>query len=293
MKQEFQVTNFKQQSLDMIERVNDIVQQYSDMGYELTLRQVYYQLVSKDIIPNNERSYDNLGALVSKGRLSGLIDWEAITDRTRNLKGYITYNDIHQFITKKIYQYHVDKWEDQEYHVEVWVEKDALVDIVGQAARKYQVDYFSCRGYTSLSSMYEAAERLKYYSSRGKNNIILHLGDHDPSGIDMTRDIESRLHMFGSDTEIHRLALNMNQVDEYEPPPNPAKLSDSRCKGYIEKYGSSSWELDALKPQVIDEVITENIKKYLDTHKYMKAERREKYDREKMRVFARKMRDEE
>lgn len=81
-----------------------------------------------------------------------------------------------------------------------------------------------------------------------ERRVILHLGDHDPSGIDMTRDISDRLELFGADVEVKRIALNWDQIDEFTPPPNPAKLSDSRAGAYIAEYGDESWELDALEP---------------------------------------------
>lgn len=188
--------NFRQSSLDLIGLINQVIDEYSNQGYELTLRQAYYQLVARGYIPNNERSYKNVGNLINDGRLAGLIDWHAITDRTRNLRSNGHWDNPADVIASARYSYLLDKWEGQSNYVEVWVEKDALVDIVGQACRPIDTPYFSCRGYTSQSEMWSAAQRF-IRQNRKREGCFIILGDHDPSGIDMTRDIQERLWMFG------------------------------------------------------------------------------------------------
>ena len=258
---QYKEIRFRQSSLDLIHLVNEVINDYKAQGYELTLRQVYYQLVARGYIPNNERSYKNVGNLINDGRLAGLIDWYAITDRTRNLRGNSHWDTPSEVIASAKYSYLLDKWEGQPNYVEVWVEKDALVDVVGQACRPLDVPYFSCRGYTSQSEMWMAAQRFRRQDFR-EQRIIIHLGDHDPSGIDMTRDIQERLDMFGADVYVKRVALTMEQIDFYSPPPNPAKITDSRCDKYIAQYGHESWELDALEPKVITDLIKEQVTMY-------------------------------
>lgn len=270
--------NFRAESLALIEQINSIVAEYDAMGYDLTLRQVYYQLVSRDVIPNNERSYKNLGNLINDGRLAGLIDWYAIIDRTRNLRSLSHWEHGVDMLGSAAAQFRKNHWEGQPNYVEVWVEKDALVGVVGDICNKLDVPYFSCRGYTSQSEMWTAAQRFRRKSVTGEK-IILHLGDHDPSGIDMSRDIAERLEMFGADVYVQRIALTMEQIEEFAPPPNPAKLTDSRCRGYIQKYGHESWELDALNPTVITELIRDNVWQYVDRDRYnaeIKSEQRDK-----------------
>jgi hypothetical protein len=279
--------NFRPESLGLIDRVNGVIDDYSALGYSLTLRQVYYQMVARAIIPNNERSYKNLGSLINDARLAGLIDWNAIEDRTRNLQGRPHWENPGHIIGSAAYSYHTDYWEGQECYVEVWVEKDALVGIVAQVCDKLDVSYFSCRGYTSQSEMWSAARRLNKYKEQGKNIILLHLGDHDPSGIDMSRDIQERNVVFRHrDMEFHRLALNMNQIQQYGPPPNPTKLTDSRATGYITLYGHDCWELDALEPQVISDLITKNVLRYRDDAKYQRIKAKEDRERERLKELA-------
>ncbi len=248
---------FTASSLELIEYANEIIEEYQAEGYDLTLRQLYYQFVARDLIPNKQSEYKRLGSVVNDARLAGHIDWSAIVDRTRNLRTLSHWNNPGEIIATCARQFKLDKWsvEHQEYRPEVWIEKDALVGVISDVCNEFDVPYFSCRGYISQSEMWAAAERATDWELGGQIPFVIHLGDHDPSGIDMTRDIEDRFNIFGSNVPLSRVALNMNQVDEYEPPPNPTKLSDSRASGYISRYGYDSWELDALSPQVITSVI--------------------------------------
>lgn len=281
---QYKEIRFRQASLDLIRLVNEVIGEYKTQGYELTLRQVYYQLVARGYIPNNERSYKNVGNLINDGRLAGLIDWYAITDRTRNLRGNSHWDTPSEVIASAKYSYLLDKWELQPNYVEVWVEKDALVDVVGQACRPLDVPYFSCRGYTSQSEMWMAAQRFLRQEDR-EQRIIIHLGDHDPSGIDMTRDIQERLDMFGADVIVKRVALTMEQIDFYSPPPNPAKITDSRCGQYIARYGNESWELDALEPKVITDLIREQVTMYRDDTLYRQVQSREAREKNELQLL--------
>ena len=269
---------FRAASLVLIEQVEKIVNRYEEQGYSLTLRQIYYQLVAGDVIPNSEKSYNNLGMLLSDARLAGLIDWSAIEDRSRICRSFYHYKNPQEALQETANRYRIDLWADQPYYIEVWVEKDALSDVVGQAACRYDVPYFACRGYVSQSAMWEAAER---FISKGNNHqcLLIYLGDHDPSGLDMSRDISDRLNLFEAEVAISRIALNYNQIQQYSPPPNPAKVTDSRAGGYIKRFGSSSWELDALPPQILDKLISDEIIKYVDTDLFNQAVDRQNEER--------------
>lgn len=260
--QQFQSFKFRADTLAIIERANRIIATYQAQGYRLTLRQLYYQFVSRDLLENTERNYKRLGGIISDARLAGLIDWDAIEDRTRNLRGLAHWGDPGHIIYSAFSSFRIDKWEGQPNRVEVWVEKDALVGVLERVCNEYDVNYFACRGYVSQSEMYAAAQRLAGYMEDGQDVYILHLGDHDPSGIDMTRDIIDRLEMFLRDigsADISRLALNWEQIQIYRPPPNPAKATDARFDGYQQKFGNESWELDALEPSVISGLIEAQI----------------------------------
>lgn len=278
MKKAYIEKKFKKESLERINLVNEIIEEYNTQGYELTLRQVYYQLVARGHIENSERSYKNLGNLISDARLAGLIDWFAITDRTRNLRGNSHWETPADVINSAKYSYMLNRWETQPNYVEVWVEKDALIGIVGQICRELDVPYFSCRGYTSQSEMWNAAQRFIRRSHK-KEKIIIHLGDHDPSGIDMSRDIQERLNLFEANVNVKRVALTMKQIRKYSPPPNPTKVTDARASDYIKKYGHECWELDALEPSVISELIKNEVINLIDQDQFTKVEEKELDDK--------------
>lgn len=285
MKIQYQQKKFRRKSLGLIQLCNEIIEQWNAKGYSLTLRQLYYQLVSRAVIENNEKSYDNIGAMLSDARLAGLVDWDAIVDRTRAVRSLSHWDNPADIVAGAAQQFNYDRWADQPTRVEVWVEKDALVDVIGQACNKLDVPYFSCRGYTSQSEMWGAAQRLMRYVDNGaKNVVILHLGDHDPSGLDMTRDISERLagfheyHEFEA-PEINRIALNMSQIQQYQPPPNPAKLTDCRATKYIAEHGNESWELDALQPDVISALVNKHILENMDEELFDAATARQETTR--------------
>lgn len=277
MKKSYINKKFKPDSLNKIQLVNEIISEYEQQGYELTLRQVYYQLVARGYIENSERSYKNLGNLINDARLAGMIDWDSIIDRTRTLLKNSHWSNPASVVSSARYSYMLDRWVDQPNYVEVWVEKDALVGIVNKICKELDVPCFSCRGYTSQSEMFNAAQRFIRYSSRNKK-VIIHLGDHDPSGIDMTRDIQARLNLFEANVEVKRVALTMKQIKKYSPPPNPTKVTDARAKQYIEKYGTECWELDALEPSVISKLIKTEVMKLMDLGLFKLIEKKEKSD---------------
>jgi alkaline phosphatase len=151
----------------------------------------------------------------------------------------------------------------------VWIEKEALIGVINQICRDEDVPYFACKGYVSQSELWKAAQRIiEYENDYAQNTYIIHLGDHDPSGIDMSRDIQERLDMFGAHAGVKRIALNFDQIEKYNPPPNPTKLTDTRAKDYIQKYGESSWELDALDPKTLRDLIRNEVNLHRDPDVY-------------------------
>lgn len=256
----FQEIRFSEDRAKLIGWIRGIIDEYQSNGFILTVRQIYYQAVSRDLVPNTDRSYDRVQSAINDGRIAGLLPWDAVEDRGRSLMGYRTYVSTHEALKEARRGYKIDMWHNQEWRPEVWVEKAALEGVVGSICNSLRVDYYATRGYDSQSQQYRAGQRLANYIRRGQRPIIFHLGDHDPSGIDMTRDLQARLELFtGVPVIVQRLALNMNQVDKYNPPPNPAKINDPRAGDYIARFGHSSWELDALDPRVIQDLISSNI----------------------------------
>lgn len=277
---------FKPETAAMIVAANVIIGEYAGQGYNLTLRQLYYQFVARDLIPNTARDYKRLGDIISNGRRAGLIDWNAIVDRTRNLQALSSWESPSAIVSAVAEQFRYDRWATQPNYVEVWFEKDALMGVFERVAHRLRIPFFSCRGYTSDSEIWSAAQRLRREGASKDQTVILHFGDHDPSGIDMTRDIRDRLSLFGADVRVRRLALNMAQIEQYEPPPNPAKESDSRFADYQDKYGDESWELDAMAPDVLAGLVQGEVRDLLDRDAWEAAIAEEQQAREELSALS-------
>jgi hypothetical protein len=253
------------------------------------------------MLPNKQTEYKKLGSIINDARLAGEIDWDAIEDRTRFLRTQSHWDSPADIISACAEQFRIDKWEDQNYRPEVWIEKDALVGVIEGVCKANDVSFFSCRGYVSQSEMWRTAQRLATTIRGGQMPYLIHLGDHDPSGIDMSRDIADRIDTFlqvngwrrGSDWNILRIALNMDQVRKHKPPPNPAKLSDSRAQAYIPTYGTDSWELDALDPATLATLIEEKISDLRDDYLWRQKDREQKVGRDKLNEVAKMLTSED
>lgn len=291
MKRAYLHKDFAPVALDVITQAEEICDDYASRGYSLTLRQLYYRFIATDAFPesrrdpelgtkNTDRNYKWLGGLVSDARLAGLIDWNHVVDRGREFHGGDAgWPGPEAVLDWGAENYNVSRWDGQPNYAEVWVEKQALEDVIARPAGRWNVQYFACKGYVSQSSMHEAARRLAREERAGRQVTVLHLGDHDPSGIDMTRDIADRLAMFGVKADVRRIALNMDQVRAYDPPPSPAKITDSRARDYIEVYGTDSWELDALEPDVLENLIEGELTALIDMDLWREREQVERDER--------------
>lgn len=268
----------RESTTTLLTRILPIVESYEERGYRLTVRQLYYQLVSRLIVPNTEASYQKVSKIVTMGRMHGMIDWDVIVDRVRVPMMPNEFGSMGSFVDAVKNSYRSYRWQDQDYYVEVMVEKEALAGILEPITRKYHVSLLVNKGYASASAMHEVAMRMQ--KQNFKDCRILYMGDHDPSGMDMVRDIESRLYTFGSDIEVERLALNMDQIEEHKLPPNPAKKSDPRSKTYHKMFGDESWELDALDPEVLSDILEIGIQKYMDIDAYNTVVKKELVERD-------------
>lgn len=332
--QQFRVTNFKADTLERIEQANAIISEYG--GQKLTARQVYYQFVARDLIPNTPRSYQNLTTMLTDARYAGMIDWDAIEDRGREPDVPNEWDSIDEIIDAAVNQWRSPRWRDQPKYVEVWVEKQALAGVLGPIAKRNHVPLMVNKGYSSASAMKAAADRMlealgadrvevkcdncgafaddrtgrrcnvcetiTNISAVAFNNdgddsfdkevVVLYLGDHDPSGEDMVRDIRDRLTEFGvPNLTVEKIALTMAQIRRFNPPPNPAKLTDSRAQGYIEKYGNQSWELDALPPRELNRLVEQAIARNVDKAKMDAVIAKENVERERVRAAIERSRE--
>lgn len=273
MKQSYIEKQFRQASLSLLDAMNEIVAEYEQQGFRLTVRQLYYQLVTRNLIANSEKEYDRITRLCNDARLAGLMDWDMLEDRTREFIERQRWESGAQILKVAADGYHQDYWEGQPNRVFCIVEKDALAGVLEPVCRELDIPLLAARGYPSVTVLHEfATEEIIPAMEDGQQVSILHLGDHDPSGIDMTRDLRERLGLFtGCDVFIERVALNMDQVEEHALPPNPAKSSDKRFSEYARNYGNESWELDALPPEYLAELVRDNAERYIDRQQRKKT----------------------
>jgi hypothetical protein len=278
MKQIYKKYNPRSEAKALIEKSNEILEDYASQDFDMTVRQLYYQLVAQDIIQNSQKSYDRIVTIINKARVGGLIDWNYIVDRTRNLQSINHWNSPCEILEIASTQFRVDKWEDQPFRPEVWIEKEALAGVFERVCNELDVPFFACRGYASQSELHVAAKRLeRWHRDFNQTPLIFHFGDHDPSGIDMTRDMKDRFEMFSAcEIKVERLALNISQIKQYNPPPQLVKPTDSRAKVYIKEFGSNSWELDALNPATLARLVREQINSVIDRDAWQFAEEKQK-----------------
>ena len=308
MKEKFVDHKFNRASLELVATANGILNEYAGQGYRLSLRQLYYQFVARDLFPEDRRwswrnnkwvrdpngtknatpNYKWLGEFVSTARLAGFIDWDMLEDRGRDAFIPSAWTSPAQIVRAAAQQFRVNRWKGQPCHVEVMVEKDALSGILGPVCRELHVRFTANKGYSSSSAMYEAGRRMADARRVGKKIHIFYFGDHDPSGIDMTRDIDERLAQFArtGKIEVHRLALNMNQVEEWNPPENPAKETDSRFEAYQKEFGDSSWELDAVEPRTLATLVREHVEELIDQDQWGEVMAEEERMRDELQSFA-------
>jgi hypothetical protein len=277
--------------------VNSIIEEYQVQGYTLTLRQLYYQLVSRDIIPNKQSEYSKLSTLLKEGRMAGIVDWNAIEDRLRKPSSPASFDGPRDILQAAINQYALPRQNGQPVYIEVWVEKDALSGVLRRVTEKYHIPILVNRGYSSASAMFDSYQRFKA-AYRNKQSIrVLYLGDFDPSGVDMIRDIRDRIMEFfdgdlsvGFGDEDHEfnyvvtpIALTRQQINQYNPPPNPAKRTDPRAKDFIDRHGATSWEVDALRPEILNQLLENAIRENLNERLFKSIVKREDADKKKLK----------
>jgi hypothetical protein len=260
-------------TLVVVEQANTIIEEYLAQGFALTLRQLFYQFVARALLENQLKQYKRLGSIIRNARDGGLVDWNAIEDRTREVNTHNFWNNPAGIISAAAHSYREDLWAGQRYRPEVWIEKDALLGVIEAICTELRVPYFAHRGNNSQTLQYQAGKRFAEYLDQGLIPLVLHLADHDPNGIDMTRDNQERLALYArAEIEVRRIALNMDQVRRYNPPPSFVKEDDTRTSGYRERFGTDEcWELDALSPTVIADLIRTEIESLIEPKAWAKA----------------------
>jgi hypothetical protein len=254
----------------LIETAAEILSQHHPM----TVRQVYYRLVSRQVIENTRSSYQSVSKALVAARREGLIPWEHIEDRLRRPRNVSMWAGLADFAETAAAAYRRDVWESQPGYLEVWLEKDALSGIFEDALDHYGVTLNVGRGFDGWDSIHNAAGRM------GSDDVILYFGDFDPSGEDMVRSLRERLDDQGSRPEIVKCALTFGDIERYKLPGDFTKASDTRSPAFVAKWGDVSVELDALPIEVLRERIIREIESRMDLDALKRARATEGEERQ-------------
>ena len=254
--------------------VKQLLAQYA--GTPVTVRQLYYRLVAGGIIPNTVRSYKNVVAALSQWRREREIPFTAFEDRTRGLdrKDAGWRKDapeewLRAWLKRAVDEaegYHLARWHGQSKRVLVAVEKQALEGPFAEVCDELEVDLAVCRGYPSLSFLKEIADALspRDPESDGRENVLLYFGDLDPSGVNIPETVERDLGagLFRRSFSLERVALTREQVEDLGLIPAPIKLTDSRAGRFLEENGQDVYELDAIEPAQLQQLIRDSVNRH-------------------------------
>lgn len=276
--------NFQPSSQRKLDLVKDIIEDYRTQNLTLTLRQLFYQLVSKNEIPNKDNEYKNLSNLLSDARMAGIIPWGAIVDRTREPHKPYCENDISDSLWRTYRQYKLNRMRNQDVHLEVMIEKMALYEIVTDVTDVYSIIVSGNKGNTSDTMLHDCSKRLIAAYKEGKPTVILYIGDHDPSGKMMVDNIRERLSILQvPEFEFRLIALSQQQALENDLPPNPIKKTDTNAREYARKYGNDGWECDALPTKKLQEILRREICSCIDFKKLDEIQDQEKSEKEQLK----------
>ena len=274
----------QKQSLELLTQVQEIIDSYD---FALTLRQIYYQLVAKQIIPNEQRYYKKLSRVCVAGRDEGILSEEGFADRLRAVDKLSSWTDLNGFMQTVKRSYRRDKWQNQPKYLEIWTEKDALRNVLTEITYKYDVALMVARGQLSRTAVYEAAKR--YEAQDNKECYLYYCGDFDPSGLSIYDSIKNRIGNFGVSINYERIALTEEQIKEYHLPSDPGKQSDPNYNKFVALYGDDLVvELDSLPPNVLRKIIEDCILKNIDEGYLVYMLKKEKSEKIRLNKFIEK-----
>ncbi len=274
----------QKESLEILAQVQEIISSYD---FALTLRQIYYQLVAKQIIPNEQRYYKKLSRICVAGRDKGILPEEGFADRLRAIDKLSSWADLNEFMQTVKRSYRRDKWQNQPKYLEIWTEKDALRNVLTEITYKHDVALMVARGQLSRTAVYEAAKR--YEAHDKKECYLYYCGDFDPSGLSIYNSITKRLEDFDVSINYKRIALTKEQIEKYKLPSDPGKQSDPNYNKFVDLYGSDMVvELDSLPPDVLRKIIEDCILQNIDEGYLMQMLRKEKNEKIRLNKFIEK-----
>jgi hypothetical protein len=250
-----------------------------------TLRGLFYRLVSAGHVDKTEAAYKTLvGRLCVEMRRAGTLPYDWLSDNTRWMRKPASYNSLSQAVRLTAETYRRSLWATADAYVEVWLEKDALAGVLYDVTATWDVPLMVTRGYPSLTFLYSAAEAI---AAQGKPTWLYYLGDFDPSGVDISRKIESELRRLAPDAELYfkRLAVNENQIREWQLPTRPTKKTDSRAHA----FGAESVEVDAIPARQLRALVEQAIYCHVDDEQLETLKVAEQSEREYLEAMAHRL----
>ncbi len=285
-----------QKQIDKLELVQQILNELKDY-LPVTVRQIHYQLVGKNLVENTTSNYNMLSKLVKYARIDGYIPWETIEDRVRQAYLNRGWQNQEDFLETERYNflkgYRRELQQEQENYIEVWLEKDALTGIFQRMLNPYCIALCPARGFSSVSFLNDLRNRILTSQEKGQQAIMLYFGDHDPSGKIMLDTMQVTLEdeMEVADINYDPIALTEKQIEQYNLPikMGSAKKTDSRYKKFSQRYGDEAVELDALSPKDLEEIIKHAIIKYIDLSKLDYHQKEAEKERSNLKDFKQKV----
>jgi hypothetical protein len=277
--------------------------------WAMTLRQLYYALVSAGVIDKTEADYGRLKRVMKDAREDGIVPWEWLVDNTRSVISNRTWDSLSGLLEDSAKMYRADLMRQQNVAIQLWAESDSIGSVASQVALKYAVPTFIGRGYSARGYLWQAAKDAVEAHAGGKLVHILHVGDHDPSGVDIFRDVEETLRLYcsaiqygvsvtmarrmvtmtGDDgtwwLDVERLALTPEQIEDYQLPMRPLKASDKRARNF---KGRGSVEVEALPVDELLAIVEAAITSKIDMVQLEKSRTEEQMAREVMERIAAK-----
>ncbi len=268
----------------IIETGTPIVQSY---GGNITLRALHYRLVAAHGMTNTIRHYRRVVDAMTTARWGGIVAFDDFLDHDRETLGRTAFeqtnlddkvDEAQAQIEAWMTSYRKNRWENQPTYIEVFIEKKALQGVFQSPCRSKSIALNPCKGYPSLTYLHDACMRLQRAHDDGKSVVILYYGDHDPSGDDIPRSIVDNLRRMGlQDFELKRMLLTREQVVEWNLPPAPTKMTDSRAQSWD---GVGQVELDAIEPHELARMVTQHIDDEFDKQLYVELIDQESIERE-------------
>lgn len=258
--------------------------------HPVTLRGVYYRVVSAGAVDKTENGYRLVGRQLIKLRRAGIIPHAWITDGTRWVTSPTTWRDMDEMLNDAASSYRRALWHGTDDEVMIFTEKDAISGVILPITDRWDVPLGVLRGYSSESFAHSVAESIIYTNtSRAGRTFVYQLGDHDPSGVDAWRDFTTKVTAFVNrrpDIAEHvifeRLAVTEAQIVEMNLPTRPTKKKDSRAGS----FEGESVEVDAIPAPLLRELIEDAIVQHIDAHHLEVTRAAEESEREILRRIA-------